>query len=178
MAQVAVQDVSFSSFDGTSGTVSHIVAAGEGLIVGVILEVTDEGKEVDTVVWDVATANESLTQDFSFNPTHGKLRIEVFRRTNPTAGNPLLVTVTNKQAQKTGVLCISVTNHDTTTMLADQQNDEGTASPGSVAPTQNADDLALCFAAWLATTSNFRKPLTVIGSCNIRRNLACGGKGV
>lgn len=151
MAQVAVADVSFDSADSTTLDITHVVAAGEVLIVGVILEVTDGGKEVDSVTW---SGDEGLSQFTAFNPTHGKLRIEVFTLTNPTAETGTL-NVTLLSSQKFGAMCISVTNTNTITPLSAVDTDEGNSSTGSVSVTQAANDLAFCFAGFLKTSSTF-----------------------
>ncbi len=118
MAQVSISNTYTGSADASSSTVSSVtVASGEGLLVGVLLEVTDAGKEVTSVVWDSAGVNESLTEFADFSPTHGKLRLHVYAKANPTA-KTATVTVTLAASQKHGVVVCAVANHNTTTMLS------------------------------------------------------------
>jgi len=158
MVQVATQTVTTGSFDGNQASVpaSHVVNSGEGLLVGILLEVTDAGKEVLSVIWDQPTANQALTKFADFNPTHGKLRLEIWRHTGPTPKTAdVQITIDNSNAQKVEAVAVSMTNMDSTTPLSDKQTDEGATSPGSVAVTQGADDLGFCIAGWLGTASNF-----------------------
>jgi len=161
MAQVAVQDVSTGSADATTVDVTHIVNSDEGLVVGVVLEIADDtSKEVASVVWDTTGVNEALTLFDTFSPTHGKLRLEVYRRTRPTAATAIVrTTIDEGNSQKTGVTCVSVTNMSTSTPLEGAVEQEGTGSTGSVSVTQEADDLAFCFAGHLQATSSF-EPLS------------------
>jgi len=157
MGQVASQDTSVGSFDANSGTVSHIVDSGEGLIVGCICEVTDSGKRPDDVFWDVASSNQQLTRFGTvLLPGSGKLLIDVFFHTGPDAKTALVtVNIEGSEANKTAICCISVSNHNTTTMLSDRQVDDGTDAGGSVGPTQDANDLAIAFAAHFKSDGDF-----------------------
>ena len=150
MGQVSIADISTGSANANTTDVTHIVAAGEGLIVGVLLEVTDDTKEVDNIAWDPGGDNQALTFFSAFSPTHGKLRLEVWRHTGPNAGTQTItVTIEGGNSQITGVAAISVTNMDLTTPLGGAATDEDTSTSGSVSVSQDVDSLAFCFAGHL-----------------------------
>ena len=54
-APVAVGDTSSDENDGSSLSVNHVVAAGEGLLVFVTLANTDANAEVESVDWNTVT---------------------------------------------------------------------------------------------------------------------------
>jgi len=158
MAQIVISDVSFGEADSTTVDVTHVVAAGDGLIVLVTLETVDGSKEVSGVNWDEGGGDEvALNFITDFDPTHGKLRMEAWgiaTATNPVA-KTATVRVTVAQAQKTGVYCISYSNPDLSTQTDGADTDEGTDNGGSVSVVSGADDLALAVAGYLSTASNF-----------------------
>ena len=161
MVQVAVTLETNFTFDSTSGQSSTFtIASGEGLLVLITLEVDDEGKEVATVTWDLDAGAESLTNTdiAGFNPaSHGKLRQEVWWLPNPTAGtDTITVTIAGGNAQKAGVVVLSVTDFDTGTPFDNRDTDDNASSTsGSISGTQAADDLGICVAGFFATASNF-----------------------
>lgn len=157
---VTTADVSTGSGDANQIDVTgHVFATADDLLlVGVVLEVTDAGKEVDTVVWDPTGDNQSLTKFTDFNPTHGKLRIEVWRGLDSeiTAKTATVrVTIAGGNSQKVGVVAVSLTGVDQTTPLSGAATDEATDADGSVTVTQDEQDLAFCFAGHNDSTTAF-----------------------
>ena len=148
MAQVIVGDTSPGSADANILDITHIVASGESLVVGVLLEVTDADKEVDSVVWDQGGGDQASLSNFtSFNPSSGKLRLEVWRLTNPVDKTATVrVTIKNSNNQKICAVCVSLSNVDGTTPLEGADTEGGTGTSGSVSVTQEADDIAFIFA--------------------------------
>jgi len=148
MAQVAVTDTSIGDADASTIDVTHIVGSGDVLIVMVMLEVTDDAKEVSGINWDDGGGDEAalVVGLTALNPGSSKLRIECWVLTNPVA-KTATVQVTLESAQKAGVTCISVSNVDTTTPLKNlQTQDNSSANSGDVSVSQNADDLCLVVA--------------------------------
>lgn len=150
MAQVVIGDVSPTSFDAASGSVSHIVAASEGLLVFVALGVVDAAKEVLSVVWDSAGVNEALARPAAIAPLNGiqhNKRLEVWWLAAPTAKTAnVTVTMEGGNTQKTGFEAVSTSNFDPTTPFSDYTtlDSSGTASPTTIL-TQDADDLGIMF---------------------------------
>ena len=157
MAQVAIGDTSTGSADANFLDISHIVASGESLFVGVVLEVTDPAKEVLSVTWDQGGLDQTaLTKFAEFSPTTGALRIEVWQLANPVAKTATIRTVIEaSNTQKFGVVAVSSTNTNKITPLKGAVTDEGTNTSGSVIVNQNDEDLAFVFAAHGTTGGNF-----------------------
>lgn len=155
VSQVTVADISTDSCDANTCSVTHVVASGDNyLVVGVALEVTDSTKEVLSVVWDQGGLDQtSLSLFNAFSPTHGKLRIEVWRLADPVAKTATIrVTLEGGNTQKTGVVAVSLQNADTGgTPLSGWVTQQGTSSSGSVSVTQSEKDLAFCFAVHFST---------------------------
>lgn len=154
MTQVAIADTSETTFDASSGTVSHVVGAGEGLVVLIILGVIDANKEVQSVVWDAAGVNEPLAKPAAVAPydesTNIIKRLEVWHLANPTAKTALVtVTIEGGNAQKTDVLCISAQNLHTTVPFSDRviSTSAGGSAPSASNITCGANDLAIMFFA-------------------------------
>ena len=76
---IAFPDINQNTADAETMDITHSVSGSEKLLlVCVVLEVVDSGKDVLSVVWDPDTINESLgSADHIFSPSHGKLQIEI-----------------------------------------------------------------------------------------------------
>ena len=157
MPQVTVADISTGSADANTLDITHIVATDEVLVVGVVLEIVDAAKDVLSVTWDQGGGDQASLSNFTvFSPTHSKLQIEVWRITNPVAKTATVrITIEGGNSQKIGGVCVSLADVDTTTPLEGAATDEGTGSAGSVSVTQEADDLAFCFAGFNQTGGTF-----------------------
>jgi len=157
MAQVTVILEASFDFDGTSGSsASFTIAAGDGLLVLIGMEVT--GKAVSSVTWDLDAGAESLAKPSAvalFDPTHGKEALEVWWLSNPTAGTDTL-TVNVSESQKAGVVVLTVTDFDTDTPFSSRDTDENSSgTSGAITATQDADDLGSCIGAYFGTPGNF-----------------------
>ena len=158
MAQVSVTTVSIGSADSnTIDAPGHVHGSGDDLLlVGVVLETTASDKEILSVVIDPGGNNEGLTRFTVFNPSHGKFRIEVWRGLDADISAQtatVRATIEGGNSQKCAIVAVSLANVDQTTPLSGAATQGGTGSSGSVAVTQDADDLAFCFAAHLTTGS-------------------------
>lgn len=150
MPQATVGDISSTSFDASSGTLSHIVAAGEGLLVLITLDDVDANKEVASVVWDAAGVNQALARPAAvapFNDSNLANRYEVWFLAAPTAKTAdITITMEGGSSQKTGVAAKSLSNVDPTTPFSDRTTfDSGSSATPSVTLTTGANDLAIMF---------------------------------
>lgn len=155
MAQVTItHEVSFA-FDGSSGTSSSFtLGSTDDLIVVAYLDVTDAGKEILGIDWDLATPEALTAFTPHFNPSSGKLRQEIWYKDNPTAGtDTVTITIAGGNAQKVHAHVFSVQNGNVTG-LKDRAIQNGTADSGQVTlgAAQAADDLGVVSAA-IYTTS-------------------------
>lgn len=167
MAQVAFGDISTGAGTSSNFSVNHSVAAGERLVVGVLLEVVDANKEVSSITWDNELTE--LTKYDALDPSHGKLRLEVWYSLNPVvnASSEVVISIEGGNAQKMGVICLSVQNGHATTLLNDwaHTNNTGTtaqldADDGSGLgefdqALKGVDDLYVCFAGHLQSVDAF-----------------------
>lgn len=160
MAQVTFGDISTGEATSATFDVAHTIASGEGLIVGVLLEVVDAAKEVQGITWGIS--NTALTKYNAFSPSHGKLRLEVWYLTNPSAETEwVTVSMEGGNSQKMGVVAISAQNHDLTTMLYNWVTEAGSFTSADVdgLDQEAADDLSVCFAAHLQSPDAFTMTL-------------------
>ena len=142
MVQVAVTLQDEFDFDATSGTsASFTIAVGEGLLIMATVEVTDSGKEISDVDWDLPTPEPLAEPIASHVPGHGKLRQHIWWLETPTPGtDTVTVTISSGNSQKTGVDVFTVAPREGDP--EGRQVEEGTDATGAVTPVQTADGLA------------------------------------
>ena len=151
MAQVSVTTANSSEADATTHDVtSHVHAAGEIMVVFVMMESVDGSKEVDSVTWDPGDADDALARFGSVHaPSHGKLQQEVwFAVASGVTAKTATLRVVLEASQKASVHVLSILNaHLTVPLSTHTVAEESSAATDNVSMSQNADDLGICLGA-------------------------------
>jgi len=124
--------------------VAHTVAIDNSLFVCITLESDASDKEVLSVVW--SGGGGALTLFDFFNPSHGKMRHEIWSTETPgvAISGTITITLEGGNSQKIGATAFSVDGQDVITLsrLGTEEQD-GSGASGAVSVTQDDEDLAM-----------------------------------